>query len=63
MASSDTIPSRFLATVAAHGDVIALADPFDETRQWTYDGWPTTSPAPPPDWPSSASSGAAASCS
>ena len=37
MSASDTLPARFLATVAAHGDVVALTDPFDESRHWTYD--------------------------
>src|SRR3954471_11382869 len=32
----DPVPGRFLATVAAHGDVVALHDPFDDTRRWTY---------------------------
>jgi long-chain acyl-CoA synthetase len=36
MPAQDTVPGRFLATVAAHGDVPALTDPFDDTRQWTY---------------------------
>jgi long-chain acyl-CoA synthetase len=36
MAGSDTVARRFLATVAAHGDVKALMDPFDEDRQWTF---------------------------
>ncbi len=36
MAGSDTVTRRFLATVAAHGDVTALTDPFDDARQWTF---------------------------
>jgi long-chain acyl-CoA synthetase len=36
MSASDTVTGRFLATVAAHGDVMALTDPFVADRQWTY---------------------------
>jgi long-chain acyl-CoA synthetase len=35
MPASDTVPGRFLATVAAHGDVVALTDPFAD-RHSTY---------------------------
>jgi long-chain acyl-CoA synthetase len=30
------VTRRFLATVADHGDVLALVDPFKEDRQWRY---------------------------
>jgi long-chain acyl-CoA synthetase len=36
MPASDTLPGRFLATVAAHGEVPALTDPFESSRQWSY---------------------------
>ena len=36
MAGALTVPQRLLATVANHGDVTALFDPFDESRHWTY---------------------------
>ncbi len=36
MSASDTVTGRFLATVAAHADVMALTDPFDASRQWSY---------------------------
>src|SRR5262245_28819058 len=36
MAGQDTLTRRFLATVAARGDVTALTDPFDETRRWSF---------------------------
>jgi long-chain acyl-CoA synthetase len=36
MAGPDTVTRRFLATVAGHGDVTALTDPFDEARRWSF---------------------------
>ena len=36
MADQDTVTRRFLATLADHGDVLALMDPFREERQWTF---------------------------
>ena len=36
MASADTLPRRFLATLAAHGDIVALADPMGEGEAQTY---------------------------
>jgi long-chain acyl-CoA synthetase len=36
MASADTIPRRFLSTVAAHGDIVAMADPLGEAVARTY---------------------------
>ena len=36
MPASDTVPGRFLATVDAHGDVLALSDPFDDHHRSTY---------------------------
>ena len=35
--AADTVPARFLATVAAHGDLDAFVDPFVEGRQWTFE--------------------------
>ena len=36
MGAPDTLTGRFLATVAGHGDLVALSDPFDDSRRWTY---------------------------